>query len=656
MRKSDAAAMLLFLLLAVMMTWPLAPNINRAVSDPGDPYINTWILDWVSHALLHAPTKLFHANAFYPARYSLAFSENLILVGAALTPLRLAGVQPIAAHNAAMLFGFASSGFAAFLLARFLTRSTTAALAAGIFYAFLPFRFTHLPHVQHAFAGWLPLLLLALLHYVAKPDRRRAAWFAAALVGTALTNVHWFFFGAFAAGATILLTAAGGERRWRPIVIATVAAAVVIAPFFYPYFAVAKLYGMERTWSEVAQHSAQLGDWLAAGFHSRTYTHFRDPHIDPERWLFPGILGIAFSVAGVVAARRQRYVLAVALLWIFIGVYGSLGTNGAFHTFLFDAVPGFRAIRSPARWAAVAYCGMAVLVAYAVAALDRRSTFAAALVSLAFLIELRAAPIRWYMAPTRVPAVYRWLAGAKDVHAVLELPMDVSSEYRYLLRSTAHHRNLVNGISGFAPPASVEIGALANSDPIPESLIDKLVSIGCDRIIVHVDALGARHEATRSFIERATASGRLVLERRFDAGLGGDSVFRITADAPRRADTSAFELRPASSAFGHVDSPAPGAVIPGAATFSGFAFAPRGIRSATFVLDNGAVRIPARLVSDPPLSRLFPWYPATPRPRFVANIPARPAGVEEDTDVYVEIVDGAGNVSMVDESRWFTWR
>ena len=41
--------------------------------------------------------------------------------------------------------------------------SAWAGIAAGIFYAFVPFRFTQLPHVQHVFAGWRPMMLVALL-------------------------------------------------------------------------------------------------------------------------------------------------------------------------------------------------------------------------------------------------------------------------------------------------------------------------------------------------------------------------------------------------------------------------------------------------------------------------------------------------------------
>src|SRR5262245_39725599 len=151
-RDFNLTAAILFLLLAVAMTWPLARNLTTAVAFPGDPFINTWILDWDWYATLHQPLHLFDANAFFPVRRSLAFSENLYGVALLLFPLRALGVDALTAHNAAMLLGFAFSGFAAFVLGRMISGSALAGIAAGVFYAFVPWRFTQLPHVQHVFA------------------------------------------------------------------------------------------------------------------------------------------------------------------------------------------------------------------------------------------------------------------------------------------------------------------------------------------------------------------------------------------------------------------------------------------------------------------------------------------------------------------------
>ncbi len=65
------------------------------------------------------------------------------------------------AQNFGRKFKVAFSGCAAYFLGLRLTGSFAAGMAAGVFHAFVPFRFTHLPHLQHVFAGWVPLLIVA---------------------------------------------------------------------------------------------------------------------------------------------------------------------------------------------------------------------------------------------------------------------------------------------------------------------------------------------------------------------------------------------------------------------------------------------------------------------------------------------------------------
>src|SRR5947209_2972014 len=217
------AAAILFAALAVAMTWPLAPNLTRAVANPGDPFINVWVLDWDWYATLHQPLHLFDANAFYPAKLTLAYSDHLYGIALLLFPLRALGADALTAHNLGILLAFAFSGFAAFLLVRMLTGSAMAGLAAGIFYAFVPFRFTHLGHVHFIFAGWLPTLVAALLHYARRPSWGRAALFGVAFLMNGLSNTHWLIFGSTAAALALPL-AVRQPRDWMRIAAATAVA------------------------------------------------------------------------------------------------------------------------------------------------------------------------------------------------------------------------------------------------------------------------------------------------------------------------------------------------------------------------------------------------------------------------------------------------
>jgi hypothetical protein len=641
-------AALFFIALSVLMTWPLATALDRAVADPGDPFINTWILDWDWYATLHQPLSLFQGNAFYPAKDSLAFSENLYGIAIFLAPIRALGASPLFAHNFAILLGFAFSGFGAWVLGWTLTRSAIGAAAAGIFYAYVPFRFTHLPHVQHVWSGWLPLMLAALIAYARKPSWRNAAFFGAAFLFNGLSNIHWLLFGTFAVACSIPIAL----RAWRDaarLLAATAIAAALLTPFLLPYQEVAKLYGMKRTWHEAKEFSAAPRDWLNAGKANRVYARFSDLDVNPERWLFPGALSILFSIAGLVAARRDRRTLAIACVWIILGVLGSFGLYTFFHRFLFTYVPGFRAIRVPARWANVAYAGMSMLIAFAVA---RLKPSVAIVVAALFIVELHAAPIRWYCTSPNVPPVNRWLA-TQDAR-VVELPLgEGPSEYYAMLHATAHHRPMVNGISGFTPPELGKLIELARP-PIGDAFVTELRRIGVDTIVIHIDQF-----PDRAWLASELARGRLFFVRHFTnpTAIEGNWVFSTRGGAGITADVATM-LRHGYVAnddtFGLIDYPNSSKPLGHHEVFYGWALSPYGIRAVDFLFDNGRVRIPAKLEEDRSLSAGMPFYPRTTHPRYAALFESRPKGVRPVTDVQVEIVDGRGVKTLL-EGRFISW-
>src|SRR5262245_57420947 len=72
------------LLLAILMTWPLAAgfgSLGKVRSDDADGMFAIWNVSWVAHALTSTPSELYDANIFYPHRRSLAFSESNIVAG-----------------------------------------------------------------------------------------------------------------------------------------------------------------------------------------------------------------------------------------------------------------------------------------------------------------------------------------------------------------------------------------------------------------------------------------------------------------------------------------------------------------------------------------------------------------------------------------------
>lgn len=770
----EALAFLSFVVLSVLMTWPLARTLTTSVSDPGDPYLNAWILEWNYWATFHQPLDLFHAKVLHPARYALAFSENMYGIALVMFPFYALGAEPLTVYNIAFLLAFAFSGYGAYVLGRTLTGSRPAGLIGGVFFAFVPFRFDHLSHIQLLWAGWLPLLLAAFILMARRPTWKRALGVGLCFVMNALSNIHFFLFGGVALGlsAIVVLILARERRafllRFSAVMIVSM---LTLLPFLLPYHQASKLYNMKRGSGENLAGSATWMDWLSSASQNRLYADLGTYQREPERKLFPGLLSIALVASALLLARRSdlvrdetwlaaqggptlpsrrwtlraldaamliaaifvylsligvdiemtglrvsanaeravfwfvfflvpRLILAyptfgepgrggslrstvvtsripvevwIVGLWVLIGLYGSLGLNGSFHTFLFKTVEVFRSIRTPARWAVIAYVGMSGMIA--VGALpflrvrDPRWKWAVTSVFvLAFTFELRPKPFTWYQSVTHRPPVYFWIKDAPITGAIVELPLtdDGPREVVYQLAATVHHKPLINGVSGFETDMHQKVVRLAAATPIAAEFLTELENMGASLVVVHVDELNDREMATRNWLMENLNSGRLVFLRRFDHGWRGDYVFAVRRNEPKAMALRAPEVPdPAgrtprqnlelfltenaptynSSAFGVIDTPTEGSEQLGRIRVSGWALHPKGVREVNILLQNRGLRFKADLIDRSDVAIPFPWYPRG-REGFIKVFENRPDGVRYRTDLQVEVLDGGGGKTV----------
>ena len=305
----EALVFLAFLALTVAMTWPWAKHLRDHASDAGDPYLNSWILWWDFHQTFHSPFHLFDGNIFFPYKLSLAFSEHNYGLALPLFPLFALGLRPLTAQGILTLLGFAFSGYGAFRLGRTLTGSTGAAWVAGIAFAFVPYRFGQLPHVNYLFAGWIPILFEALVLFVRERSPRRAAWLGAAFFLNGLAVIHWLVLTLvpLAAIALVLAFRSGADRDralWRRGALAVGIAGVALLPFLLPYQRAAKLYGFTRGIEEARDFSALPHDWLNADPRNHLWRGFSEFPTPGERALFPGLLLLALPLAALLLAPR----------------------------------------------------------------------------------------------------------------------------------------------------------------------------------------------------------------------------------------------------------------------------------------------------------------------------------------------------------------
>ena len=378
-----ALAALAGLLLAILTSWPLVLHMpSRIAPDLGDPVRTAWQIAWVGHAMLHDPLHIFDSNAFYPRPLSLAFSDSLLGYG----PAAFFGSGTVAAlvrYNLLFLFAWSLCFVGAYLLARELGLGRLGGAAAGVAFAYAPYRVTEAGHLHVISSGGLALGVFLLLRGYRRGSRGLvlagwllSAWqislgftlglqYAYLLAVLALLALVFWWRGRLSPGPAWGHTAERGRGPLVPrqlLAVTLIGIAVVGAVTVYearPYLRVAALYPTaKRTIKEVETYSAGPAALLGASSENRVWGSLTagmraKVNSKNESIFFPGGLILALALIGLAAGaytRRLRIGLLAGIVTCSILALG-LGLTGAGYPYrlLYDYAPGWDGVRVPGR-------------------------------------------------------------------------------------------------------------------------------------------------------------------------------------------------------------------------------------------------------------------------------------------------------------------
>ncbi len=293
---------LLFLALTLLLTYPLVLDLDHGVRDPGDPLLNSWILASNVRKIASLDWRgFFDANIFYPYQRTLAYSELLFTQSLFAFPvLRISG-NPILAYNIVFLLAFITSGFGMYLLAWSLTKNTAAGVVAGIIYAFSPFMFAHLSHLQILTAGGIPLAFLFLSRFFSSNSYRDLFLFTLFYILQVLANGYYALYLTLFAGMFLIYRGIAQRKYsdksfWLKLGILILLTLIVTGPFFYQYLRVRQEMGFARQ----GGYSAELINFLATPPINRLYGDTAKFGLNPEGKLFPGATALLMAFFGLV--------------------------------------------------------------------------------------------------------------------------------------------------------------------------------------------------------------------------------------------------------------------------------------------------------------------------------------------------------------------
>jgi hypothetical protein len=476
-------------LLTAVMTWPLVlRGASAGRIDSGDGQFSIWNVAWVARTVVVDPRNLYDANIFYPHRGTLAYSEANLGAGVLAVPFYWAsGGNPYVAHNAVVFLAFVLALTGAYSLVRHLTGHRGGAAVAAAAFAFCPYVFSHIPHIQLLMTAGLPYSLLAMHRFVERQTAGRAALLGLALAAQALSCGYYGIFAGLLVGFGLLVygVSRGLWRRWPYWAGAAFSAALSMAlvlPFFWPYVELQQGSGFARSLADARRWSANGYSYLAAAaWVHRWVLKFLQPWGEV---LYPGTVAIVLGIAGLTGLLSRRVAGASGRdhAWFYgsvavIAFWLSFGPNAGLYAWLYRALPVLTWLRAPSRFGLIVVLALAVLAGFGVAALlsrSRRVALASALLVLLTMGDLFVAPLFMVDAGPVAPA-YESLRES-PYGPVAEFPffaqrIEFPRHSEYMLNSTAHWRPLVNGYSDHIPTEFRAMAAPLNSFPSRESFV-----------------------------------------------------------------------------------------------------------------------------------------------------------------------------------------
>ncbi len=569
--REGVLAFAFYLGAAAWWLWPLPTALtdHMAYLGHGTPLMDAdvdlmlWVLSWDAHALVTHPRDLFSANSFYPAPYSLAFSEHLLGHVPLFAPVYWATGNPVLATNVSILVSQALCGLGLHLLARRFVESP-AAWVAGFVFAFHPWRIDLLGHFYVLGVQYMPLALWFSERLLERGRRVDATGLALCLLLQLSSSFYLAYVVALAFGTYLPLAL----WRWRDVLdlrrLLSILLAVIVAAV--PFLVTSLPYLLVRHWGFVPSYEESAGaaylglsPFFAA---EQVRQYFADRGM--------GAVTYGLALVGLLAFRGRGVLVATALLLVVVGVTLALGpietdllgvaVPGPFRILQW-VLPGFDAVRVPVRLLLISTLGLALLAALGLDVLltrlpaPGRWPASAGVLGLVIWSYGALTPVPLHARPVgeAVPRAYRWLAKHGEGRPLLELPLGrLDQRARRMHLSSYHWLPTIDGYSAYPSDFARYVHRLAVRLPT-RSAVERLTDVvDVGWILVHRDELrqgpGRWRELPDGLTRMAEFGGDLLL--RVDRPPSPEAVERLRRS---RVSVEGTELGPLERCEGRLE-------------------------------------------------------------------------------------------------------
>ncbi len=477
---------------------------KNIIGDLGDPLLNLFVLKHNIERILNLNFKdFFDTNIFYPYKFTLAFSENLISSSIFILPFYILSKNILISYNIFLILNFILSGFFMYLLAYHLTKNFFTSILAGILFSFAPFKFHHLGHLHVLTTMWIPLVFLFLHKFFEEKKKRfiflSSLFFIIQSLGCANYMVIIAPFILIMFIFYTLKNIESVKKYFTGFLIFIILSGIFLIPLYYPYLEIEKLYGFKRSIKECIYFSPTLKSFLTTypfTFTGKFLIKFADHPAEHEKTFYMGliptisIIFISFFILKrkIICLKFKKESLESKTLYFpyfekininltdftlfylitlfvsFLFLWGPLFFKirylyNPFYYIFYHFFPGAKGIRVPSRFFIIFLFSAAILISHFYSLYFKKRTII--ILCLLTLFEFFPNYIHISSMPYKgkIPEVYKWLKQKDEKFAVMELPIEDSRTWGipyglekgffYLYFSSYHGEKIFNGHSGY---------------------------------------------------------------------------------------------------------------------------------------------------------------------------------------------------------------
>lgn len=499
--SDNMIAVMFYIVSTIVLTYPVIFKIRTHIAGGGDAFYYLWMFWYTKVAILDQnlvtsyTSYIFYPDGVHLIPFFTAFNQLLSI------PLQYLFGQ-VVTYNILWLLSFVLGGYGTYLLVGHLTNNKTAAIIAGMIFAFSPYHYAHgLGHMGATTIQWIPFCVLYLMRMTQEKTLKNSIYAAVFFILVSMSDLQYIVYMGFFVGLLFiynifsevksgtdadLMTLFKSTMLLRPIltkyILFSIISLIGILPFTYDMIKTA-LSGnnfLKPDISESIYYSADLvgffvpsslhplfGDWLG----TNVYKFFTGNIA--ENTTFIGFTVLFLSIFAITMLRKDKIVKfwgvsAVFFVLMSLGPILHIMGKTQFTVFkttlplpyiiVYYVVPFVGNGRTLGRFDVIVVLSFAVLAGYGISEIikrlesrQKRIIFGVVIGSL-IVFEFLTIPV--VMSFVDEPVFYKQIAQDKDNYALLEIP--ATTEYgagtKLAYYQTIHGKPTVGGQVPRFPP------------------------------------------------------------------------------------------------------------------------------------------------------------------------------------------------------------